>query len=183
MQISICTFHRLLPIFQIYYAKPPKSQGYVFSAKRALTIRSSMLNDIHHPFKHCLLILSVTCKSTDSAHFVLRIRLMQFHHCNDNLFFHLSFPICARQKSARIEPLTSKYFNYSIGLLVCSISCFSVNFLQYYNRLERVWKMLSAKWGVQIAGMILGARSSFTEQSHMMLCIKEDVRNFQMTSS
>ena len=25
--------------------------------------------------------------------------------------------------------------------------------------LERVWKMLSAKWGVQIAGMILGARS------------------------
>ena len=25
---------------------------------------------------------------------------------------------------------------------------------------ERAWKMLSAKWGVQIAGMILGARSS-----------------------
>ena len=26
--------------------------------------------------------------------------------------------------------------------------------------LECVWKMLSARWGVQIAGMILGARSN-----------------------
>ena len=28
------------------------------------------------------------------------------------------------------------------------------------DAIERVWEMLSAKWGVQIAGMILGARSS-----------------------
>ena len=48
---------------------------------------------------------------------------------------------------------------------------------------NRIRDKSPAKWGVQIAGMILGARSSFTEQSHMMLCIKEDVRNFQMTGS
>ena len=34
-------------------------------------------------------------------------------------------------------------------------------------KLERVWKMLSAKWGVQIAGMILGARSSIGIQEYL----------------
>ena len=38
--------------------------------------REKITLGFHHPFNYCLLILSVTCKSTDSAHFILRIYLM-----------------------------------------------------------------------------------------------------------
>ena len=37
---------------------------------------------------------------------------------------------------------------------------FYLTFLHTFPILERVWKILSAKWGVQIAGMIFQTRSN-----------------------
>ncbi len=37
---------------------------------------------------------------------------------------------------------------------------FYLTFLHTFHILERVWKILSAKWGVQIAGMIFQTRSN-----------------------
>ena len=81
-----------------------------------------MFNGFHHLFNHRLLILSVTCKSTDPAHFFLRIYLKQHEHRNDN------FELFKSQVDIR-NPLRYlirlKYFDYSIGFFICSISSFS----------------------------------------------------------